>query len=157
MQKEPGVMGKGRRVWCLWEKWEVLERSVTMEIMQNFEALLPNHWICNVSLGASQEPHEKAIQLIWDKLLASAKLYGVLQVAIGRGLWLHLTDEGSRFRRGKSTVQGCNTSWYCRIWHIPGWPWVCFVHEELLSPLWHFPSAESIGVCHHTWLTWCCR
>lgn len=55
-----------------------------MEMMQKFEALLPNHWICIVSLGALQDPHEKAIQLIWDELLASAKLYEVLTIAAGR-------------------------------------------------------------------------
>lgn len=63
---------------------EFPQQSVTMEMVQNFEAFLPNRWICIVSLGALQEPHEKAIQLIWDELLASAKLYEVLTIATGK-------------------------------------------------------------------------
>ena len=63
---------------------EFPQQSVTMEMVQNFEAFLPNRWICIVSLGALQEPHEKAIQLIWDELLASATLYEVLTIATGK-------------------------------------------------------------------------
>ena len=62
---------------------EFPQQSVTMEMVQNFEAFLPNRWICIISLVALQEPHEKAIQLIWDKLLARAN-YEVLTIATGK-------------------------------------------------------------------------